>query len=441
MDSAASSASRRRASASSQSAHIVVARSRSSTSATRPSSRSRACSGRPAASSAKAIAIIRYGTAMPAPSLRVRSSRGGRYSSGRSGSPCQTSTSPMNDVRHRLKDRLPGGRHRRSQPLERLARLGEATVEVSRHSDPEPAPGDLERVAQPLGQRGDLLVGASGLGVFALEQVGRKPSPARPPRAPSRRPPPARARPRAPAPLARRGGSGTAARYPDRSAPAPRFPGRRPPRRAPAPRSRALPQLRTRPPRPRCRRDFRCARARSPGSRSPQASSERECASSASAKRPRAHHHRYSAAQKRSASGGSLPSAHSIAAARLAASGSRSSSHSSWRPVSRWGPACSARARKWSRWRSRTAVFLAGLGKPLEPVLAHGLEQAVAHPGLGALGDHQRLVDQRSEQIEHPLGLDPARRRRPPRRPRGVKPPAKTARRRSSACSGSESSS
>ena len=49
---------------------------------------------------------------------------------------------------------------------------------------------------------------------------------------------------------------------------------------------------------------------------------------------------------------------------------------------------------------------LTGLCQPLEPVLAHGLEQAVAHPGLGALGDHQRLVDQRSEQVEHVLGLD-----------------------------------
>ena len=79
---------------------------------------------------------------------------------------------PLIGVRKCLKDRLPGVRHRRSQPLDRLARLGEATVELSRHSDPHPAPGDLEGVAQPLGQRGDLLVGAGGLRVFALEQVG-----------------------------------------------------------------------------------------------------------------------------------------------------------------------------------------------------------------------------------------------------------------------------
>ena len=108
----------------------------------------------------------RHGTAIPAPSLRVRSSRAGRRSSGRSGSPCQASTRPSKRVRKCLQDRLPGGRHRRSQPLDRLARFGEATVELSHHSDHEPAPGDLEGVAQPLGQRGDLLVGAGGLRVL-----------------------------------------------------------------------------------------------------------------------------------------------------------------------------------------------------------------------------------------------------------------------------------
>ena len=50
---------------------------------------------------------------------------------------------------------------------------------------------------------------------------------------------------------------------------------------------------------------------------------------------------------------------------------------------------------------------LAGLGEALEPVLAHGLEQAVADLRVPVLGDHQRLVDQRAEQVEHVLALDP----------------------------------
>ena len=43
---------------------------------------------------------------------------------------------------------------------------------MCRHSDPEPAPGDLEGVAQPLGERGDLLVGAGGLARVRFVQVG-----------------------------------------------------------------------------------------------------------------------------------------------------------------------------------------------------------------------------------------------------------------------------
>ena len=52
-------------------------------------------------------------------------------------------------------------------------------------------------------------------------------------------------------------------------------------------------------------------------------------------------------------------------------------------------------------------LLLAGLGEPLEPILAHGFEQAVAGPGVALLGEHQRLVDQRAEQLEHLLALDP----------------------------------
>ena len=148
------------------------------------------------------------------------------------------------------------------------------------------------------------------------------------------------------------------------------------------------------------------ARARSAGSRSPQASSERECASSASAKRPRARHHPRSAAQKRRANGGSLRSAWSIAAARLAASGS-----SSLEPLA-LAAGLQVRSRLFGEGEEVIAVagaqrlLLAGLGQPLEPVLAHGLEQAVADLGVPLLGDHQRLVDQRAEQVEHVLALD-----------------------------------
>ena len=74
---------------------------------------------------------------------------------------------PLERVRICLKDGLPGVRHRRSQPLDRVARFGEATIELGHHSGPRPAPGDLEGVAQPFGQRGHLLVGAGGMRVFA----------------------------------------------------------------------------------------------------------------------------------------------------------------------------------------------------------------------------------------------------------------------------------
>jgi hypothetical protein len=52
-------------------------------------------------------------------------------------------------------------------------------------------------------------------------------------------------------------------------------------------------------------------------------------------------------------------------------------------------------------------VLLTGGGQPLEPVLAHRLEQPVTHPGTALVGDHQRLVDQRPKQVEHPLLIEP----------------------------------
>ena len=161
---------RRRASARGQSAHVVVAAPRPSISASRPSSRSRARSGRSAASSAKASAINSSGTGLPAPSLKVCSSRPGRRSSGPHARPARI-CKPLDNIRVCLEDRLPDIRHRRPHPPDRLSCLGETTVDVRRQGDEQPAPGNLEGVAEALGQRGHLLVGAVGLGVFALEQV------------------------------------------------------------------------------------------------------------------------------------------------------------------------------------------------------------------------------------------------------------------------------
>src|SRR4051794_29969376 len=50
-------------------------------------------------------------------------------------------------------------------------------------------------------------------------------------------------------------------------------------------------------------------------------------------------------------------------------------------------------------------VLLTRRGQSLEPVLAQRLEQPVADGALTVLDADQRLVDQRAELIEHPLGL------------------------------------
>ena len=148
------------------------------------------------------------------------------------------------------------------------------------------------------------------------------------------------------------------------------------------------------------------ARARSVDGVVSAASSARRYAAPLEENRPRARHHSVSATHRRRAFSGALSAAHSIAAARLAASVSRTSRHSSSRGVG--GLRLDA-----LREREKIAVAvaerleLARLREPLERVLAHGLEEAVADGGGAVLGVYQRLVDQRREQIEDLLALEP----------------------------------
>ena len=50
------------------------------------------------------------------------------------------------------------------------------------------------------------------------------------------------------------------------------------------------------------------------------------------------------------------------------------------------------------------------LDEPFQRVLADGLEQPVASRGATFLGHHERLFDERAEQVEDPVGGQPVAR-------------------------------
>ena len=87
----------------------------------------------------------------------------------------------------------------------------------------------------------------------------------------------------------------------------------------------------------------------------------------------------------------------SSAAARFAASGWSRRSHTSWRGDSRCGPASIGERAEPVAVAAAQPVFLRRLGQTLQPVLAHRLQQPVAHGATVRLGKHQRLVDERFE--------------------------------------------
>ena len=93
----------------------------------------------------------------------------------------------------------------------------------------------------------------------------------------------------------------------------------------------------------------------------------------------RARNQNCSARHARNAASGSVATARVSAASRFAASASSAAKTSGCRGVSASRPSRSARARNASRWRSRTASASPASCKPLERVLANGLQQSVPH--------------------------------------------------------------
>ena len=86
-------------------------------------------------------------------------------------------------------------------------------------------------------------------------------------------------------------------------------------------------------------------------------------------------------------------------------------------------------------------VDLAGFGELLQRVGARRLQQPVARAGIVRIGDDQRARHELREQVDHREFVDRTRRTRPHAAASSVKPPAKTASRRSTtrSCSASRS--
>ena len=85
-------------------------------------------------------------------------------------------------------------------------------------------------------------------------------------------------------------------------------------------------------------------------------------------------------------------------------------------------------------------VGFSGLGELFQRIGARGLEHPVTRAGVVRIGDDQRACDELREQIDHGEFVDRLVGRDRLRRPPSVKPPAKTASRRNTTRSCSESS-